>query len=135
MGTSLTLENSTVQGTLVLSGDHSREESFSGSAQLGPALADILSGIDRLGEVIVGIGPGSYTGIRITIATALGLEFAYGCKLWGCPSVLGFAAETYGVIGNARRNSFAVTIVREGLLSSPSALIGPEQVENFFATN
>ncbi len=37
--------------------------------------------------IVVGLGPGSYTGIRIAIAAAQGWEFAQGIRLLGIPSV------------------------------------------------
>ncbi|HVN29669.1 MAG TPA: tRNA (adenosine(37)-N6)-threonylcarbamoyltransferase complex dimerization subunit type 1 TsaB, partial [Candidatus Binataceae bacterium] len=48
-------------------------------AQAGIALKD-LSGI------AVGLGPGSYTGLRVGIAYAKGLVLALGCALIGIPS-------------------------------------------------
>jgi tRNA threonylcarbamoyl adenosine modification protein YeaZ len=37
--------------------------------------------------MVIGLGPGSYTGIRIAIATAQGWQLARGVKLLGIPSV------------------------------------------------
>lgn len=58
--------------------------------------------------IVVGIGPGSYAGVRIAIATALGLRAASTVKLVGIPSICAIetAAREYGVIGDARRESF-----------------------------
>ncbi|HSH38780.1 MAG TPA: tRNA (adenosine(37)-N6)-threonylcarbamoyltransferase complex dimerization subunit type 1 TsaB [Chthoniobacterales bacterium] len=58
--------------------------------------------------IVVGLGPGSYTGTRIAIATATGLQAATGARLLGLASVRAFPtdAERYCVIGDARRNSF-----------------------------
>lgn len=59
--------------------------------------SDLLPAIDalvrRLGAkptdlsaIVVGTGPGSYTGLRVAIATALGLARAAGARLLGVPS-------------------------------------------------
>ena len=63
----------------------------------------------------IGLGPGSYAGTRIAIATAIGLEAATGTRLVGLPSIcaIGADSETYGVIGDARRQSFFFVEVRD----------------------
>lgn len=59
--------------------------------------SDLLPALDRLvreigasprdvADVIVGVGPGSYTGLRVGIATALGIARAAGARLYGLPS-------------------------------------------------
>src|ERR1700737_4104198 len=56
--------------------------------------------------IVVGLGPGSYAGIRIAVSAAIGLQQATGARLVGLPSICAFEAEEYCVIGDARRNSF-----------------------------
>ena len=58
--------------------------------------------------IVVGLGPGSYAGTRIAIATATGLHAATGAKLLGLSSLRGIdhTADEYDVIGDARRQSF-----------------------------
>ncbi|HEV3408818.1 MAG TPA: tRNA (adenosine(37)-N6)-threonylcarbamoyltransferase complex dimerization subunit type 1 TsaB [Chthoniobacterales bacterium] len=59
-------------------------------------------------QIVVGLGPGSYAGTRIAIATATGLQAAMGSELMGLPSLCALPAATgdYVVIGDARRQSF-----------------------------
>jgi len=65
-----------------------------------------------LDEIYVGIGPGSYTGLRVGIATALGLAYAAGAILRAVPSFEALAFETLdpgkeGMIAwNARAHRF-----------------------------
>src|SRR5436190_478423 len=70
-------------------------------------------------QIIVGLGPGSYAGVRIAIATALGLRSATGAKLTGIPSICALDVETadYCVIGDARRQSFFFARVAAGKLT------------------
>lgn len=76
------------------------------ASDLLPQLEELLS---RRGArardvraVFVGTGPGSYTGLRVGIATALGLARGTGAELFGVPSVaaLAFAELAPGEIGS-----------------------------------
>ncbi len=133
----LAIENSTSQGSLAVEAPGRELEifRFQGSAELGPVLHQALARVDPLSEVIVGIGPGTYTGLRVAIASAIGLEWSLGVKTFGCPSVLGYAEQSYAVIGDARRSSFAVSVVRNGTLAEGPELIGKEEVSSFLAAN
>jgi len=67
--------------------------------------------LERFGTpdaIVVGLGPGSYAGTRIAIATAIGLQAATGARLIGLSSLRAFENEAaeYCVIGDARRQSF-----------------------------
>ncbi len=60
--------------------------------------------------IVVGTGPGSYSGIRVGIAAGLGISLAYGVPLVGLPSLLAlgeaYALERYALAGDARRGSW-----------------------------
>jgi tRNA threonylcarbamoyl adenosine modification protein YeaZ len=64
-------------------------------------------------RIVVGLGPGSYAGVRIAIAAATGLQPAATAELVGYPSVCAMAGsnENYVVIGDARRKSFFVVTI------------------------
>ena len=64
--------------------------------------------------IVVGLGPGSYAGVRIAIATALGLRAASGARLRGVASLCAIEREEYFFVGDARRNSFVFAHVRDG---------------------
>lgn len=64
----------------------------------------------EIGLVLVGSGPGSYSGTRVGIAAAQGVAIALGCPAVAVPSLLAVSAAADGVrclaIGDARRGSF-----------------------------
>lgn len=73
--------------------------------------------------IVVGLGPGSYAGVRIAIAAAVGLRMASAAKLIGLPSICAIdtGVRDYCAIGDARRHSFYFARVSEGkLLEGPS---------------
>lgn len=87
------------------------------SADLFPVLWRLLEPVGAVDRVVVGLGPGSYAGVRIAIAAALGLQAVWGCELVGIPSVaaLSGAGERYQVIGDARRGTWYYTRVERGV--------------------
>lgn len=142
----LVIENSGPIGSIVLARDRSieLEKSFQGSAELATSAQASIKGIDRLDEIVVGIGPGSYTGLRVAVATALGMKLGLGCRTFGCPSVLGYPEENYLVIGDARRGTFFLAEIRAGKLPElprlvPRAELGGEiaklDAKRIFATS
>ncbi|MBV9126511.1 MAG: tRNA (adenosine(37)-N6)-threonylcarbamoyltransferase complex dimerization subunit type 1 TsaB, partial [Verrucomicrobia bacterium] len=64
----------------------------------------------KLEEIIVGLGPGSYAGVRLAVSAAVGLALATGARLGGRPSALALALATdapeFHAIGDARRGTF-----------------------------
>lgn len=68
--------------------------------------------------IIVGTGPGSYSGSRISIAAAQGLAIAYNCPVVGICSFLGTQTmsqhSTAYAIGDARRDTFFIAEIKRG---------------------
>ncbi|MBI5363213.1 MAG: tRNA (adenosine(37)-N6)-threonylcarbamoyltransferase complex dimerization subunit type 1 TsaB [Planctomycetes bacterium] len=93
--TSLALETSTRAASVaVRHGDRTvvarLEAGRAQASDLFPALERLMQelGADprRIEVVVVGTGPGSYTGLRVGIATALGIARGSGAQLVGVPS-------------------------------------------------
>ena len=62
------------------------------SERLVPILDEMLDG-RRADGILVGVGPGSFTGIRVGIAAAQGLAIAWDCELHGMSSIALLAAS------------------------------------------
>jgi len=78
------------------------------------ALAEAKCGREEIGAVAVGLGPGSYTGIRGAIALAQGWELGRGVVVLGVSSVECLAAQAQAagrrgavnIVIDAQRNEF-----------------------------
>lgn len=100
------LETSTERGVLALAKDQeilfSKElpVGYNQSKFLMPELAQIMQSIDRttmpLNAISVGIGPGSYTGIRIGAAVAKALAYAWELPLIGFCTLEAFIPNEEG---------------------------------------
>lgn len=82
------------------------------NAVLFAPLQELLDahGSHQTGLVLVGSGPGSYSGTRVGIAAAQGVAIAYGCPAIAVPSILAVPSVQHAssclAIGDARRGSF-----------------------------
>lgn len=103
MNVHIAIETSTRVGSVAVArGDERRRadlgESRAHASDLMPAVDRLVKELggspSELASVLVGTGPGSYTGLRVGIATALGLARAAGARARGVPSgeVLAFGA-------------------------------------------
>ncbi len=77
-------------------------------------LGELYEGGAKPDVIVVGLGPGSYAGVRIALATALGLKAASGGQLLGWPSICAIERAEYFFVGDARRNSFFFAHVAGG---------------------
>jgi tRNA threonylcarbamoyladenosine biosynthesis protein TsaB len=90
------------------------EETFTGDrshnallfAPLERALAALEPG-ESLAEVVIGTGPGSYSGTRVGIAAGQGVALVHGCPAIGLSSLVAVASARRGAlaVGDARRGS------------------------------
>ncbi|HEY4070113.1 MAG TPA: tRNA (adenosine(37)-N6)-threonylcarbamoyltransferase complex dimerization subunit type 1 TsaB [Sphingomicrobium sp.] len=70
--------------------------------RLVPMIAELLDG-RKADRILVGVGPGSFTGIRVAIAAAHGLAIGWGASLLGMSSLalLASGAENEGEVAAA----------------------------------
>src|SRR5438093_4483273 len=124
----LALELSTARGSLAWLGegvtDFTREwpNDRKNSALFFENLDAVTEKFGAPDTIIVGLGPGSYAGIRIAISAAIGLQISSGARLIGFPSICAMESDgrEYCAIGDARRNSFFFARIRDRkLLEGP----------------
>ena len=101
--------------------------------RLVPMLADLIGDV-RPSQLLVGVGPGSFTGIRVAIAAAHGLAIGWDCELIGFSSLalLAASAEPHGeAIGVATLGGHGQLFVQQfnpGLEASSDVLsLVPEE--------
>ncbi len=84
-------------------------------------------GLDR---VAVGLGPGSYNGLRVVCAAAEALREARGCEAVGLSSacLLPSAPDEYGLAGDARGGRFYWAVVRQRRLVGDIRLLAPDEL-------
>ena len=76
--------------------------------RLVPMIADLPEG-GRAPHILVDVGPGSFTGVRVGIAAARGLALGWGAEVAGCSSLALVAAAAF-----ARRDVAELAVVLAG---------------------
>jgi tRNA threonylcarbamoyladenosine biosynthesis protein TsaB len=120
----LAIDTSTTRGgvALLVDGILQLDESFVADRSHSASLFSVLERAralipgQHLDQMAIGLGPGSYAGVRIAIAAAIGFEFGLGALLLGIPSAAALETEAphYLAIGDARRETFYFTRVEDG---------------------
>ena len=108
-----------VRGAEVLFRASFQSERSHNAQVFAPLREALVAAGDELTGIVIGNGPGSYTGVRIAIAAAQGIAVSRGvwCAGWSsltAPDVE--APQSYPVIGDARRQSFYLAQVENGRL-------------------
>ncbi len=93
----------------------------------GPIKEALDTAARQLDLVVVGVGPGSYSGVRVGIAVANGISIATGAQVLGGSSLEAYtAAETggcYHIVGDARRKTFYHCQIESGSLQGDPEML------------
>ena len=99
------------------------------SAPFFAALNEIIREHGAPEAIVVGLGPGSYTGTRIAISAAIGLQATTGAALAGISSLCAVSDENeFCVIGDAKRASFFFAKISSGLLANDPELLSENEM-------
>ena len=126
----LAIETSTAQGSIALQrgGEVVYTAAFlsartHNSVIFGP-LEDALKMSGELDCIIVGTGPGSYTGVRVGLAAALGVGMSRQVPMIGWTSFAALPSPPlrYAVVGDARREQWHYTEMAKGEMVATSVV-------------
>jgi tRNA threonylcarbamoyl adenosine modification protein YeaZ len=95
-------------------------------------LADAGRGMADLGAVVVGCGPGPFTGLRVGMATAAAYGHALGIPVYGVCSLDAIGGQTKGetlVVTDARRREVYWARYRDGIRIDGPAVSAPADVD------
>ncbi|WP_052573686.1 tRNA (adenosine(37)-N6)-threonylcarbamoyltransferase complex dimerization subunit type 1 TsaB [Haloferula sp. BvORR071] len=95
------------------------------------ALACLAAG-EKLATVVIGTGPGSYSGTRVGIAAGQGVAMVHACPAVGLCSLLAVPEAATGkslAIGDARRGSAWRAVIENGLLAVEPELCAAAELE------
>lgn len=89
-------------------------------------------------KILIGLGPGSFSGIRVGIATAQGLARVWSSDLIGIRSSSALAwahreVSFLGIFADAKRNHAFFTAYENGVMTRPSQLIPNEELEPYLS--
>ncbi len=140
----LCIETSTPNASLALrdpdSGELAWKEAFTTdrahNAVIFSPLEEMLGMYrSKLSGIVVGLGPGSYSGIRVGIAVANGLALALGIPARGASSLEAWDVESdsHLILGDARRGSYFIAEIDRSRLVGEPELMEAEMIESHLA--
>lgn len=136
----LAIETSTTRGSVALGAPDkiAAQEFFPESARPSEALFAALEKMQiaqrQLERIVVGLGPGSFSGVRVAIAAARGIALAQQCAVYGISSAFSVARQKknvsrLGVFADARRGEFYQTIFALGELERSTRILSAPALE------
>ena len=103
-----------------------REELVGPPAKAGDVLPGALGDLEGVEGVAVGVGPGSFTGLRVGLAAAKAIAYARKLPLAGASSLQAIALQEPGLVyaaTDARKGELFVQPFRDGLPQGPVQVV------------
>ena len=104
------------------------------------AMAKAGCGYGDLARIAVAVGPGSFTGIRVGLAAALGLSLASGVPVVGISSFLTVAEvdrqgrRLFALLDSRREEPFLVELDTDRRFVQPPAVVAPDALDAILAS-
>lgn len=129
-----------VKGSAVLFESAFASQRSHNSQLFEPLRSALTAAGNDLDRIVIGLGPGSYTGVRIAIAAAQGISMTRGIPSLGLPSILcpntPPASAPFAVIGDARRDGFfAATISDNRVTEDGIQILTSEELKKWLSQN
>ncbi len=135
----LALELSTARGSVAWRDKDCIEKDWPNDRKnSGPFFESLETMVKTYGApdvIVVGLGPGSYAGVRIAISAAIGLRAMGRVRLVGLPSICALPCEVpnYYAIGDARRQTFFLARIENRSLAHEPELWSEEEMRTRLA--
>ncbi len=114
------------------------EHFFCPRRQTGPLFSTVERALavgGRPDRIVVGTGPGSYSGVRAGIALALGLADSLEVPLTGVSSLLGLPSGKWLVLGDARASQIFAARIEGAAFDMEPRLITPVEAQEFLKSH
>lgn len=143
--TTLALEFSTDRRSVAILRDETilSERIFEGSVRtpifslIEAALKEAAIGVREVDHVVVGLGPGSYTGVRLAISVVQGWQLGSAVRVAGVNSLETMASmlgsEPATLVVDAQRGECAVAECKDGQLTGPIRLVAVASLKEALA--
>ena len=130
------VETGTAPGTGGILFHWEKPHKRSDSSALFAGLREAVKAGGRPDRLCVGLGPGSYNGLRAGIATAQGFATALGLPLTALPSPLALPGPDSGfhAVGDARGGHYWIATVKGGAFMAEPKLLTPSEAATYLET-
>ncbi len=127
----LAMDTSTAQCTTAFAGSRAAVDAPTGHAEhLALLIREVAPDLSLVESIVVGVGPGPYTGLRVGVVTAVTIAQALGVPVWGVCSLDGLGARIGDgvVVTDARRREVFAALYAAGRRVAGPVVVPPSRV-------